>query len=329
VSTCAQSAKQAAEEEEERLRRQRQEEGVVEKKRSQEVAAAAAAAAVAEHKRKDEEARALEQQAAEDEEQLRRQRQEEEEEAKENSKHEDEAAAVAEQKRKENEVRALAQQQQQQQQFPQNLLQAPLFIHVVQCPRSLTGSIGITIARQDLENGFFVWRIAAIVPNGPAHESGQLAVGDVIRAINTEQNLSANVQDVLYMLRGSPGSIVSLTIERWQPFQGQMGGPVQGQLASPTSPAPQHLNSLPPQQQHPQLPQAASAAMDDVPRQEIPDAQHQKQELPIPGEFDSSGSTAASHTRPTSSRPQYPILFAKFDFHARGLDELRSVVQHF
>jgi hypothetical protein len=325
MRTCAQSAKQAAEEEEERLRQQRQEEEVVEKKRSQE--AAAAAAAVAEHKRKDEEARALAQQAAKDEEQLRRQRHEDEEEANKNSKHEEETAAVAEQKRKENEVRALAQQQQQQQ-YPQTLLQAPRLIHVVQCPRSLTGSIGITIARQDLENGFFVWRIAALVPNGPAHESGQLAVGDVIRAINTEQNLSANVQDVLYMLRGSPGSIVSLTIERWQHRQGQMGGPVQGQLASPTSPAPQHLNSLPPQQQHPQLLQAASAAMDDVPRQEIPNAQHQKQKLPIPGEFDSSGNTTASHTRPTSSRPQYPILFAKFDFHSRGLDELRSVVQH-
>jgi hypothetical protein len=319
VSPCAQSAKQAAEEEEERVRRERQEEEEAEKKRSQEDAAAA----LAEHKHKDEEARALAQQAAEDEEQPRRQRQEEEG-AKKKRKQGEEAAAAAEQKRKEDEVRVLAQQQQQQH-YPQNLLQAPRLIHVVQCRRSLTGSIGITIARQDLVKGFFVWRIAAIVPKSSAHESGQLAVGDIIRAVNTEQNLSANVEDVLHILRGSPGSFVSLTIERWQHQQGQMGWPVQGQLASTTSPAPQHLNFPPPQQQHAQLPQAAPAAVDDVPGQEIPDAQHQKQELPMPGEFGSSGNTAASHT---SSRPHYPILIAKFVFHARGLDELRSVVQH-
>ena len=204
----------------------------------------------------------------------------------------------------------------------------PSLFYVVQVARSLTGSIGISLVREDRPNNAYSWRIAGIVPNSPAHKGGQLAVGDYIRAINEQQNLPPAIQDVVFMLRGSPGSIVSIVIERPQPHQSQSsractncnammkpgysfcnqcgfsGLPMQEPLPSSTSPAPQYLHSSPSQQQ---LPQQAS-----------PD-------YSVPGQ-ETLENTAVPHTSSQTlpfQGSQFPMtLYATHNFEARGLDEL-------
>ena len=87
-------------------------------------------------------------------------------------------------------------------------------LKVVQLVRGPTGSTGMSIAAAGSStDGVRLWKIAGLVSDSPAHHSGQLKVGDIIRAIDQDNSLSSNVEDVIRMLKGQPGTPVSITIQ--------------------------------------------------------------------------------------------------------------------
>jgi C-terminal processing protease CtpA/Prc len=85
---------------------------------------------------------------------------------------------------------------------------------IVRLVRGETGSIGMTIVPAGPNvDGAGLWKIANLLPDSPAYQSGQLKVGDIIRAIDQECRLSGNVEDVISILKGQPGTPVSIEVQ--------------------------------------------------------------------------------------------------------------------
>jgi hypothetical protein len=85
---------------------------------------------------------------------------------------------------------------------------------VVRLVRGETGSTGMTIAPAGPNaDGAGLWKIVGLLPDSPAYQSGELRVGDIIRAIDQECRLSSNIEDVISMLKGQPGTPVSIQVQ--------------------------------------------------------------------------------------------------------------------
>jgi len=95
---------------------------------------------------------------------------------------------------------------------------------VVQVQRGPAGNVGIAVRREQVPSdddvGIVVrreqvpWVIDTLVFQGPAEKTGKLKVGDVIRAVNGISALPDTAPAMVAMLRGDPGTVVTITIER-------------------------------------------------------------------------------------------------------------------
>jgi hypothetical protein len=87
----------------------------------------------------------------------------------------------------------------------------------VRVQRGPHGNVGLSTLSQELHAGSKQWRIIHLAPGGPAAATGELAVGDVIRAVDHNTQLPAESERLVAMLRGEPHTMVSLTVERPPP----------------------------------------------------------------------------------------------------------------
>ena len=90
--------------------------------------------------------------------------------------------------------------------------------------RGKFGGLGITISTMK-RNGVEVPVVLSVIEGTPADTSG-LVVGDRIVAVDSDPTLNKKLEEVVDVLRGTPGNRVVITIDRpgrSEPFDGESG----------------------------------------------------------------------------------------------------------
>jgi len=85
--------------------------------------------------------------------------------------------------------------------------------------RGLEGTLGVIVSREHRHEGLAACDVARyvvlqVVPHAAAHQSGQVAAGDVIHAIDGVDIHSHSLKQVALMMRGKPLSSLVLTLSR-------------------------------------------------------------------------------------------------------------------
>ena len=85
--------------------------------------------------------------------------------------------------------------------------------------RGLEGTLGVIVSLEHRHEGVAACDVARyvilqVVPHAAAHQSGQVAAGDVIHAIDGVDIHSHSLKQVALMMRGKPLSSLVLTLSR-------------------------------------------------------------------------------------------------------------------